>query len=179
MAAGWKLFQRHCLKYISQSLCSIKGLVDALGTDCLEDYCRYGQLSQKHIKKVVEYEGIIPLEEIDADDSEMEVTEEDASGDEVHDANMVEDGSQISDSDEVHDANVVEDGSQTSDSDVVHDGNEVEDSSQTSDSDVVHDGNEVEDSSQTSDSEEESGSEDTSEYSEDDYSPEEDDGMEE
>ena len=100
MAAGWKLFQRHCLKYISQSLYSIKGLVDALGTDCLESYCRYGQLPQNYINKVIEYGGIIPPEEIDEDGSEMDESEEDTSDDEVQDANKVDDGSQTSDSDE-------------------------------------------------------------------------------
>ena len=98
MAAGWKLFQRHCLKYISQSLCSIKGLVGALGTDCLENYCRYGQLSQKHIKSVIEYEGIIPPEEIEEDGSEIDETEDDTSGTEVHGANEVENGTQASNS---------------------------------------------------------------------------------
>lgn len=86
MAAGWPLFQRHCLKYISQSLCSIKGPVGTLGTDCLEDSCRYGQLSQKHINSVIEYEGIIPPEEIDEDGSEMVEIEDDTSGTEFHDA---------------------------------------------------------------------------------------------
>ena len=98
MAAGWKLFQRHCLKYISQSLCSIKGLVGALGDDCLVNYCQYGQLSQKHIKKVIEYEGIIPPEEVDEDGSEMDEPEDDISGPEVDDANEVENGTQTSDS---------------------------------------------------------------------------------
>lgn len=99
MAAGWKLFQRHCLKYISQSLCSIRGLVGALGSDCLENYCRYGQLSQKHIKSVIEYEGIIPPEEVDEDGSEMDETEDDTPDPEVHGANEVENDSQTSDSD--------------------------------------------------------------------------------
>ena len=99
MAAGWKLFQRHCLKYISQSLCSIKGLVGALGTDCLENYCRYGQLSQKHINRVLEYDGIIHPEEIGEDGSEMDESEEDTSGPEVDDANEEENGTQTSDSD--------------------------------------------------------------------------------
>ena len=84
MAAGWKVFQRHCLKYISQSLYSIKGLVGALGTDCLEKYCQYGHLPQNYINKVIEFEGIIPAEEIDEDGSEMDETGEDASDAEVH-----------------------------------------------------------------------------------------------
>ena len=99
VAAGWKLFQRHCLKYISQSLCSIKGLVGALGTDCLENYCRYGQLSQKHINSVIEYEGIIPPEEVDEDGSEMDEAEDDTPGPEVHGANEVENATQTSDCD--------------------------------------------------------------------------------
>ena len=98
MVTGWKLFQRYCLKYISQSLCSIKGLVGALGTDCLETYCRYGQLSQKHINSVIEYEGIIPPEEIDEDGSEIDETEDDASGTKFYDANETENGTQTSDS---------------------------------------------------------------------------------
>ncbi|KAK0513738.1 hypothetical protein JMJ35_003460 [Cladonia borealis] len=84
VAAGWKVFQRRCLNYISQSLYSIKGLVDALGIDCLEKYCQYGHLPQNYINKVIEYEGIIPAEEIDEDGSELDDTE-DASGAEVHD----------------------------------------------------------------------------------------------
>ena len=93
------MFQRRCLKYISQSLYSIKGLVDALGTDCLEKYCQYGHLPQNYINKVIEYEGIMPAEEIDEDGSEMDETEEDASDAEVHDAKEVEHHIKISDND--------------------------------------------------------------------------------
>lgn len=99
VAAGWKVFQRICLEYISRSLYSIKGLVGALGTDCLEKYCQYGHLPQKHINMVIEYEGIIPAEEVDENGSEMDETEEDASGAEVHDAKEEENGIDTSDSD--------------------------------------------------------------------------------
>lgn len=100
MAAGWKVFQRDCLKYISQSLYSIKGLVGALGTDCLEKYCQYGHLPQKYINKVIEYEGIIPAEEIDEDGSEMDETEEDAPSAEAHDGKDDKNGIDTGDSDE-------------------------------------------------------------------------------
>ena len=120
MAAGWKLFQRHCLKYISQSLCSIKGLVGALGTDCLENYCRYGQLSRKHINRVIEYEGIIPAEEVDEDGSEMDETEDDISGPEVDDANEVENGTQTSDSGSDHESMSDEDASKSDGDASVH-----------------------------------------------------------
>ena len=93
------MFQRRCLKYISQSLYSIKGLVGALGTDCLEKYCQYGHLPQNYINKVIEYEGIMPAEEIDEDSSEMDETEEDASDAEVHDAKEVENHIKTSDND--------------------------------------------------------------------------------
>ena len=93
------MFQRRCLKYISQSLYSIKGLVDTLGTDCLEKYCQYGHLPQNYINRVIEYEGIMPAEEIDEDGSEMDETEEDASDAEVHNAKEVENHSKISDND--------------------------------------------------------------------------------
>ena len=98
MAAGWKDFQRLCLKYISKSLYSIKGLVGTLGTDCLEKYCRYGHLPQNYINKVIEYEGIIPAEEIDEDGSEADEMEEDGSGAEVDNAKG-ENGIETSDSD--------------------------------------------------------------------------------
>ena len=98
VAAGWKKFHRRCLEYISQSLYSIRGLVGALGTDCLEIYCQYGQLPQKYINKVIEYEGIIPAEEMDEDDSEMDETEEAFSGDEVHDGKEEESSIKTSDS---------------------------------------------------------------------------------
>ena len=100
VAAGWKVFQRRCLKYISKSLYSIKGLVGALGTDCLENYCRYGHLPQKYINKVIEYEGIIPAEEIDEVGSEMDEVEEDTSGTEDNGTNDEENGAMISDNDE-------------------------------------------------------------------------------
>ncbi len=100
VAAGWKISQRDCLEYISQSLYSIKGLVGVLGTDCLETYCRYGHLPQKYINKVIEYEGILPAEEIDEDGSEMDDGEEDTSGAEVHDSNEEENDAVTSDSDE-------------------------------------------------------------------------------
>ena len=99
MAAGWKKFQRRCLEYISQSLYSIRGLVGALGTDCLEIYCRYGHLPQNYINKVIEYEGIIPAEEIDEDDSDIDETQEDASGAEVHNKKEDKTGIETSDSD--------------------------------------------------------------------------------
>ena len=98
VAAGWKKFHRRCLEYISQSLYSIRGLVGALGTDCLEIYCQYGQLPQKYINKVIEYEGIIPAEEMDEDDSEMDETEEAFSGAEVHDGKEEESSIKTSDS---------------------------------------------------------------------------------
>ena len=93
------MFQRHCLKYISQSLYSIKGLVGALGIDCLEKYCQCGHLPQNYINKVIEFEGIIPAEEINEDGSEMDETEEDASDAEVH-GKEEENGIKNSDSDE-------------------------------------------------------------------------------
>ena len=98
MAAGWKKFQRRCLEYISQSLYSIRGLVGALGTDCLEIYCRYGHLPQNYINKVIEYEGIIPAEEIDEDGSDMDETQEDASGAKVYDEKEEKNGIETSDS---------------------------------------------------------------------------------
>ena len=98
MAAGWKVFQRLCLEYISKSLYSIKGLVGTLGADCLEKYCRYGHLPQNYINKVIEYEGIIPAEEIDEDGSEADEMEEDGSGTEV-DYAKEENDIEISDSD--------------------------------------------------------------------------------
>ena len=93
------MYQRRCLKYISQSLYSIKGLVGALGTDCLENYCQYGHLPQNYINKVIEYEGMIPAEEIDEDGSEMDETEEDASGAEAYDVKEEENGNETDDSD--------------------------------------------------------------------------------
>ena len=51
------------------------------------------------MNSVIEYEGIIPPEEIDEDGSEMDETEDDTFGVEYHDTNDVGNGTQTSDSD--------------------------------------------------------------------------------
>ena len=48
---------------------------------------------------MIEYEGIVPPEEVEEDGSEMDETEDDTSGVEVYGANEVENGTQTSDSD--------------------------------------------------------------------------------
>lgn len=54
---GWKTFQRRCLKHIAESLCSIRDLVNALGQDALDVYCRDGRLSAQHVQRLKQVVG--------------------------------------------------------------------------------------------------------------------------
>ncbi|KAF6231702.1 hypothetical protein HO173_010004 [Letharia columbiana] len=48
----WTEFQRDCLQYIAGLLHSIRGLVETLGSDALELYCRHGCLDNQCIERV-------------------------------------------------------------------------------------------------------------------------------
>ena len=52
MENRWTEFQRSCVKHIAGLLLSIKGLVEALGPDALEHYCRHGCLGNDCINRV-------------------------------------------------------------------------------------------------------------------------------
>lgn len=49
---GWTEFQRDCLEYVAGFLHSIKRLVETLGSDALEIYCRNGCLENDCIGRV-------------------------------------------------------------------------------------------------------------------------------
>lgn len=52
MEGGWTEFQRGCVQHIAGLLLSIRGLVDALGSDALEYYCRHGCLGSDCVDRV-------------------------------------------------------------------------------------------------------------------------------
>lgn len=52
METKWTEFQRDCLQYIAGLLHSIRGLVETLGSDALELYCRHGCLDNQCIERV-------------------------------------------------------------------------------------------------------------------------------
>lgn len=87
MEKGWTEFQRHCLDYIAESLSSIKGLVNALGSDALEMYCQKGCLGKTCIDRVKSAKFAEPdgdedrIGNEDQDDDEEEEEEEDGDGD--------------------------------------------------------------------------------------------------
>ena len=52
MEKRWTEFQRDCLQHIAGLFYSIRGLVEALGSDALELYCRNGCLHNDCIDRV-------------------------------------------------------------------------------------------------------------------------------
>lgn len=48
----WTEFQRRCVQHIAGLLLSIRGLVEALGSDVLERYCRHGCLGNDCVERV-------------------------------------------------------------------------------------------------------------------------------
>lgn len=52
MESKWTNFQRGCLRHIAGFLHSIRGLVETLGSDALELYCRHGCLGNDCIDRV-------------------------------------------------------------------------------------------------------------------------------
>ena len=81
MESRWTEFQRDCLKHVAGLLHSIRGLVEALGSDALELYCRNGCLGNDRIDRVKMVEFTPP----DGDGEEDEGSE-DAEDEESEDA---------------------------------------------------------------------------------------------
>ena len=54
--------QREALQKLSQYLKSIRKLVGVLGTECLDDFCRYGHLPKEKITQIEELEAWLPGE---------------------------------------------------------------------------------------------------------------------
>ena len=69
----WTVFQRACMAVISEYLPSITGLVNVLGKDALDNYCRHGYLEREKIDAVMAFKGCCPP---------VTETEEDSAGNE-------------------------------------------------------------------------------------------------
>ena len=48
----WTEFQKSCVQHIAGLLHSIRGLVETLGSDALERYCRYGRLGNNCLERL-------------------------------------------------------------------------------------------------------------------------------
>ena len=48
----WTEFQRSCVRHIAGLLPSIRGLVETLGSDALERYCRHGRLGNNCLDRL-------------------------------------------------------------------------------------------------------------------------------
>ena len=66
----WTNFQRRCLAYIAEFLPSIRGLVNVLGDDALEEYCRHGCLDKDRIVMIEDWADRRILETDDDDDED-------------------------------------------------------------------------------------------------------------
>ncbi|KAK4693361.1 hypothetical protein P7C71_g4028, partial [Lecanoromycetidae sp. Uapishka_2] len=64
---GWSDYQRECFHEISEFLPSIKSLVETLGKDSLDYYCRHGQLDRSYVTRVEEWGEERELETLDDD----------------------------------------------------------------------------------------------------------------
>lgn len=83
METGWNEFQRGCLHYVAGFLHSIRKLVEALGSDALEFYCRHGCLGSDCIDRVKLAKFTEPDEDEEAEDEEIE--DEGVKGEEAED----------------------------------------------------------------------------------------------
>ena len=79
MEKKWTDYQRDCLRYLAGYLGSIKSLVEVLGSDALEIYCRNGFLGSDRIDRVK----MVQFTNSDDDDDEEEHEDEDEDADEV------------------------------------------------------------------------------------------------
>ena len=81
---SWSPFQRQCIAHIADHLPSIKELVEVMGDDVLDHFCRHGFLDEDTVARFEEVEGCLAL---GLDDDEPENDEVDAlgSGDEAED----------------------------------------------------------------------------------------------
>lgn len=55
--SGWNDFQRACFEYIARDLFSIKKLVRKMGDGVLEQYCRFGNLTDDQTNEIRGVEG--------------------------------------------------------------------------------------------------------------------------
>ena len=81
MEREWTVYQRRCLKQISNSFGSVKQLATFMGEGSLEDYCRDGQLSEEQMRAIEDFnvkgepdaaEEVMEDEDEDDDDEESD-----------------------------------------------------------------------------------------------------------